>query len=348
MRIARIGGWAMSAISVCTAAMLTACGGSLTAPTIAPPAQSGTTSSIHNDAGGCPLKRCIIVNRENGYGGKPPSVLFFARDANGNVSPAGQISGSNTTLSYPSGLAIDSRGNIYVANSNDAITVYAAGAEGNVAPIRSIAGDKTQLNGPSGLAIDSHDRLYVAENRSNAITVYSPKANGNVAPVRTIAGSSTNLYAPWGLAFDSQANLYVADDNPNNGWVTVYAPGAKGNAAPERTIEGSATKFYGPAGLAVDASGYLYVVNSSDETISIFGPGANGNVAPVSYFSAPIYAFGIALDGRDDMYITSVGYDDPPAITVFAAGATGNEGHVLRTIEGRQTKLIFPKGIIVR
>lgn len=343
MAIRQIGRCALSA---CVAAALAACSQSPAVPNTAP-LVARPASAARADAQGCPLKRCIIVGSQSGYNYKPPSaVLFFARNANGNVSPAGEISGAKTMLDEPTGLAMDASGNIYVANINNAITVYASGAEGNIAPIRTIAGDKTKLNGPAGLTVDPHGRLYVADNGSNTLTVYSPNARGNVAPVRTIAGSNTNLYSPWGLAFDSQANLYVANDDPNTGWVTVYAPGSKGDATPERTIKGSATKFEGPAGLAVNASGFLYVVNS-DEMISIFGPGADGDVAPISYFSAPIYAFGIDLE-RSNMYVTSVGYDDPPAITVIGPGTTGRQGRVLRTIEGRKTKLIFPQGIIVR
>jgi sugar lactone lactonase YvrE len=293
------------------------------------------------------------VTRETGYHNKPvPAVLFFARDANGNVSPAGGISGSKTKLSYlPSGLAMDSRGNVYVANINNTITVYAAGALGNVVPIRTISGNEAKLNNPGGLAIDSQDELYVANCPNTGkswINVYASSASGNATPIRTIEGRRTNLYCPWGLAFNSQSKLYVANDDPNNGWITVYAANANGDAAPERTIEGPNTELTGPAGLAVDASGYIYVVNSELESMCIFSPNAHGDEAPASYFPAPIYAFGVGLDGRDNMYVTSVGYDDLPSITVIAAGTTGNNGRILRMIEGRKTRLNYPRGIVVR
>jgi hypothetical protein len=352
MTITRSGRRTISAVSVCATVMMAACGGSLTAPTAVSQAQTGATPWARHDGGAtCPLRRCIIVTRQNGYHNKPlPAVLFFARDANGNVSPAGEISGSKTMLSFPSGLAMDSQGNVYVANINNAITVYAGGAQGNVAPIRTIEGAKTQLDRPGGLGIDSRDELYVAniQGARDPLTVYARNAHGNAAPIRELRGKKTELYSPWGIAFDSQSNLYVADDDPNTGWITVYAPNANGDEAPKRTIRGSSTKLAGPAGLAVDAFGYIYVVDSQDESASIFAPGANGNEAPVSYFSAAIYAFGIALDAHAKMYVTSVGYDDPPSVTAFAAGPVGNEGHILRTIEGRKTTLIFPQGIVVR
>ena len=349
MTVDRIGRRASSA---CVAALLAACSQSATVPNTAPLVANDATPTARADANGCPSKRCIVVTKQRGYGRKAAdAVLFFTEDANGNKSPAGELSGSKTRLGFPTGLAMDSHHNLYVSNGYPAsITVYAAGAEGNVAPIRTIVGNKTQLNHPAGLAIDPQDELYVANNQGThyRITVYAPDANGNVVPLREIHGNKTELYSPWGIAFDSQSKLYVANDDPNTGWITVYASGAKGNVTPERIIKGSATKLAGPAGLAVDASGYIYVVDSMAEAVSIFGPGANGNEAPFSYFSAPIYALGLALDKRGTMYVTSVGYDDPPYIAVFAGGPTRKARHLLRTIEGTKTKLNWPQGIIVR
>ncbi|MGA9273680.1 MAG: NHL repeat-containing protein [Candidatus Cybelea sp.] len=353
MTIAQTGRLAISAIGVCAATMLAACGGPLTAPGTGLPAQTGAVSWARHDAGGtgCPLKRCIIVTRQNGYYNKPlPAVLFFARDAKGNISPVGEISGSKTLLSFPTGLAMDSRGNIYVANLTNAITVYAAGAEGNVAPSRTITGPKTRLNSPAGIAIDSQDELFVANqtNYDGHITIYASNANGDAAPIRTLRGSNTGLNSPWGVALDSQSNLYVANET-YSGSVTVYAPDANGNATPLRTITGSATKLREPAGLAVDASGYVYVNDTSGyNTVAIFAPDADGDVAPLSYFTSGYSAFNIALDGHDNMYVTNVGYDDPPFIQIFAAGTIGNKGRLLRQIGGQRTKLIWPEGILVR
>jgi sugar lactone lactonase YvrE len=354
MAIARTGRLAIGGIGVCAATMLAACGGALTAPGTGSPAQTGAVSQARQDTGGgCPLKRCIIVTSETGYHNKPlAAVFFFARGVNGNVSPAGAITGSKTMLGIiPAGLAMDSHGNLYVANSSsNAITVYAAGAEGNVAPIRTIIGPETRLKTPAGIAIDSQDKLYVANqtNYGSHITIYASNANGNAAPIRTIRGRNTGLNFPWGLALDSQSNLYVANET-YSGSVTVYAPDAHGNATPLRTITGSATQLREPAGLAVDASGYLYV-NDTDgyNTIAIFAPDANGNVAPLSYFTSGYSAFNIALDGRDKMYVTNVGYDDPPFIQIFAAGTIGNKGRLLRQIGGQRTKFIWPTGILVR
>jgi len=103
----------------------------------------------------------------------PDSVAIYAANSNGNVAPIASISGPRTRLKMPSGIAVDSIGNIYVANvqsgdgtSLDSITVYPPGSNGNVAPamrlsdgriIRDaiIQGPDTGLDGPVGIALDS-------------------------------------------------------------------------------------------------------------------------------------------------------------------------------------------------
>jgi hypothetical protein len=79
------------------------------------------------------------------------------------------ISGPLTQLNLPSGIAVDSSGNIYVANdgssggSIDTITIYPPGSNGNVAPAMLIngtvtsgaviSGSLTALSQPTGIAL---------------------------------------------------------------------------------------------------------------------------------------------------------------------------------------------------
>jgi len=101
----------------------------------------------------------IYVTNDGSIAGDLDSVTVYAAGANGNAAPIAVISGANTQLNLPQGIAIDSAGKIYVANNGsanggtDAITVYAAGANGNAAPIQTIAGSLTGLNLPAGLAV---------------------------------------------------------------------------------------------------------------------------------------------------------------------------------------------------
>ena len=88
-------------------------------------------------------------------------VAVFAAGANGNVAPIRSISGSNTGLHDPAGIALDAGNNVYVTNGNNRVTVYAAGANGNVARIQAISGSNTRLRQPFGIAVNAEGQIYV-------------------------------------------------------------------------------------------------------------------------------------------------------------------------------------------
>ncbi|HEU5479399.1 MAG TPA: hypothetical protein VFU90_06175, partial [Candidatus Tumulicola sp.] len=97
-------------------------------------------------------------------------------------------------LNSPRGVAVDSKGRIYVTDSNR-VLVYAANANGNATPLRTISGSNTQLNGAAGLAVHG-SVIVVANSASASITVYPTTGNGNIAPLREISGSLTLLVTP--------------------------------------------------------------------------------------------------------------------------------------------------------
>lgn len=189
---------------------------------------------------------------------QPPSALTvyslpLATGAN-NIAPLQMITGSSTGMFQAVGLALDSAGDMYVANldfhGNSSITEYAANATGNATPIATVEGSNTLLNGPEGLAIHS-GRLYAA-NDNNEVTEYSlPLSAGadNIAPVATISGGNTGLASPIGAAFDATGDLYVVNlvsQNSTAQTVTEYAAGATGNATPQATIVGANTTLNNP------------------------------------------------------------------------------------------------------
>jgi DNA-binding beta-propeller fold protein YncE len=69
------------------------------------------------------------------------SILFFERDADGDVSPIRVIEGPQTGIMYPSGTTLDKeKDEIWVSNwGNHTATVYPRTAKGNVAPLHTIA-----------------------------------------------------------------------------------------------------------------------------------------------------------------------------------------------------------------
>jgi len=118
------------------------------------------------------------------------SVNEYPANGNGLVNPTAMITGLNS----PRGVAVDTKGRIYVTDSNRVI-VYAANANGNATPLATISGSATQLNGAAGLSV--HGTVIVVANSSGpSITVYPTSGNGNIAPLREISGALTGLVNP--------------------------------------------------------------------------------------------------------------------------------------------------------
>src|SRR5205809_8110329 len=106
------------------------------------------------------------------------NITIYAPAASGNATPIDTIAGSNTGLNAGGALALDSAGNLYVANYyGSSITVYAPGASGNATPTTTIAGSNTGLSAPLGPPRDAAGNLYVvnswSSSGSTSITVYT-------------------------------------------------------------------------------------------------------------------------------------------------------------------------------
>jgi DNA-binding beta-propeller fold protein YncE len=139
-------------------------------------------------------------------------------------------------LNYPQGIAVDSAGNILIADSQDhrirkvtpdGIITTVAGSSPLPGP-GGFSGDggpalNAQLNYPTDVAVDRTGNLYIADSSNNRIRKVSPDGI-----ISTIAGNGTAGYSgdcglatsasfsfPSALAVDAGGNIYVADSGNN-------------------------------------------------------------------------------------------------------------------------------------
>jgi uncharacterized protein (TIGR03437 family) len=145
-------------------------------------------------------------------------------------------------LNSPSGIAVDSGGNWYIADtSNNRIRmVTPAGV------ITTIAGngDPAQWNAPRAIAIDGSNNLYIADTGNNDVLKIS------AAGVTTSIASQLNN--PVSVAVDAQGSIYIADSG-NNRIAQVTAAGTLTTFA----------KIDGPLAVAVDASGHVVAADAT-------------------------------------------------------------------------------------
>lgn len=257
----------------------------------------------------------------------------------GLASFGGSADGTGITARFrsPSGVAVDSAGNVYVADTwNSTIRkVTPGGVVTTLVGLPGIIGGEDGTNSqarfalPNGVAVDHAGNLYVADTLFMTIRKVTPVGTNWV--VTTLAGladvhgsqngTGTNalFYLPTSVAVDSTGNVYVADTLNHlirkvtpAGVVTTFAGGAGQVGSVDGT--GTAARFYAPTGVAVDASDNVYVADTYNNTIRKVTParvvttlgGLPGNIGTANgtgnaaRFSNPA---GVALDGDGNVYV---------------------------------------------
>ena len=210
---------------------------------------------------------------------------------NGSAGSSGDGgAATNAKLNSPSGAAVDSSGNLLIADTfngrirkvdtNGVITTV-AGKGGNAYSGDGNAATNAFLNNPNAVAADASGDFFIADTSNNRIRKVD--ANGIIT---TVAGNGTvnysgdggpainaSLAAPDGVAVDTYGFLYIAD-NANNRIRQVDASGVittlagDGNAGFSND-GGPATNasLSGPFGVALDPDGNLLFSDNNNNRI---------------------------------------------------------------------------------
>ena len=211
----------------------------------------------------------------------PSQIQFFTTANSGVAVPFAVITGPNTGLNVPSGMAYDGNGNLVVANRQGA-SVETFGIP-TPAPTPSTSPSPS----PSPTASAS------AGPTAAPTAIPTPQLDYDLTPLYNITGTSTGLANPAGVAVDAAGNVYVAD--AGNASIREFAKGATGNVAPIRVISGAATLLQVPLDVRVDASGMIYVSDAGAQKVFVFAANATGNAAPTVTLPATAGIVGIGL-----------------------------------------------------
>jgi sugar lactone lactonase YvrE len=306
------------------------------------------------------------------------------------VTPTGQISliaGTGTScqkppscgdggqataarLSFPAGVAVDSKGNVYVADTgdNEVRKISPSGVISRIAGTGSpcarppACGDGSRatsaaLTDPTGLALDSAGNLYIADSGDQEIRKVSPsgvitRLAGNgircaKPPSCGDAGPATSaqLNFPEAVALGRAGVVYVADSGDqeirkiaSGGTITTVAGTGATCASPPSCGDGGAATsgtLSFPNGVALTPAGNLLIADSSDNEVrEVVG----GKIQRVAGTGSPCakppacgdnlaasaarldYPTSVAVDARGNIYVSDSGDNEVRWLSAVHAG----------------------------
>lgn len=227
---------------------------------------------------------------------------------------AAQFGGDPDEGVEPSGIAVDSTGNVYITDTyNGCIRKVSNGV------ITTVAGGSTatQLTDPTFIAVDSAGALYLSD-PSNSTGVTGDRLRiVAYGIVTTVAGNgyfsfsgdngpaaNAQFYQPGGVAIDSAGRMYIADRQNNrvrmiaNGVITTVAgtgiPGFSGDNGPATSAQLAA-----PFAVAVDPAGNQYIADTNNYRVRKVSGGVITTVAGTAGYAS----CGVAADSAGNVYV---------------------------------------------
>lgn len=243
---------------------------------------------------------------------------------------------TSAKLNTPMGVAVDSIGNVYVADTSNnrirkidtsgVISTFAGTGANNFSGDNGAATAAT-FRAPYGVAVDSAGNVFIADTSNHRIrkvsvggTVTTVAGNGTAGYLAdNTAAISTRLNAPRAVLPDGNGGFYIADYNNHRirqvsagGDITTVA----GNGSPSFSGDGGAATSANlnlPSGLALDGSGNLYIADRNNNRIrqvtagvittlagtASSGFSGDGGAATSAQLSAPV---GVGVDSSGTVY----------------------------------------------
>jgi uncharacterized protein (TIGR03437 family) len=251
----------------------------------------------------------------------PSTVLAGGGDpAYGDNGPA-----TLARLNHPSGLAVDSGGNLYIADrdnnrirrvsSNGTITTMAGtGVAGNTGD--GGLATQAQLESPVSVSVDVYGNLYIADQGNQRVRMVT--SGGIILPVK-----AAGLVSPVDAVADPAGNVYIAD--AGTGMIL------KVSAAGISTL---VSGVQSPGGIALDASGNLYYTDEAGQHV-----GRLDSLSNLTSFGAGVWSMprGVAISTTGDVYVADTGLQQ-----IIEIDSSGHLNPI-----GSAAELGFPWGVAV-
>lgn len=255
-------------------------------------------------------------------------ITTYAGDGSRGFAGDGAAA-TKAKLWFPAGLALDSAGNLFVADYGNSTVRRIAASGGNITTVAGTgvwgssgdggAASRATVGAPSAVAVDTAGNLYIADSANNSIRKVTTDGN-----IRTILTG----YSIQSMSVDAAGNLYFVDGAtpvvwkllPTGSLLIIGGTGQAGSGGDGGVA--TSARFSNPAGVASDAAGNVYVADTDNSVIRLLQP------VPFSVGAVTNAASGVQGPVAPGEIVTVFGDKIGPAtLTQFtvANGAIGNQ-----------------------
>lgn len=292
--------------------------------------------------------------------GAPADLVIGQVGFNAVFANSGGTTPSASSLDTPKGLAVNSEGDLFVADSgNNRVLRFRRPFDQNGKPQANLVLGQSAFftkgsafinagttNGPSDVAIGPDGRIYVADSINNRVLEFAAGSTNGAGAVRifgqpdTVTGalagqvSAGSLNAPAGIGVDASGILYVADTGnhrvllfplgPETPTAGSSASKVVGQANFQDSSEASAqTRLRDPADVALGPDGVFYVADSGNHRIVEFQGGLflpNAGAAAVRVLGQVNFTARTVNVNSTDGRATAQGLSQPISLAVDRNG----------------------------
>jgi DNA-binding beta-propeller fold protein YncE len=215
---------------------------------------------------------------------------------------SGVVSAIGSGFDYPSGAAVDSSGNVFVADTyNNAVKEIVA-VNGVVTSGSTVITVGSGFSGPSGVAVSGAGNVFVADYSHNAVKEIVA-VNGLVSASSTVITIGSGVSYPTGVTVDGTGDVFVADYGNNAAKEIVAVNGLVTSSSTVKTIGGG---FNYPCGVAVDSAGNVFVADYDNsavkEIVAVNGAVSSSSIV-ITIGSGFSYPGDVAVDNAGNVFV---------------------------------------------